>query len=149
MYQIIMIHDSQQLEQAFHIRRRVFIDEQHVPEELEMDDYDHQADTRHILLLDDQGQAAGTARFRPYGGGVLKIERVAVMANQRGQGAGRRIMEAIEAEGKREKYDSLKLSAQLHAKSFYEGLGYQAKGPIYLDAGIEHVDMFKQISQEP
>lgn len=79
---------------------------------------------------------------------MLKVERVAVLKEQRGTGAGRGIMEAIEAEARKSGYQGMKLGAQLHARKFYECLGFQAQGEIYLDAGIEHVDMVKKIATD-
>lgn len=142
---IMIITDPKDLEKAYAIRREVFVAEQKVPEELEMDAYDKAESTKHMLLVDQTNNAVGTARFRPYGNGVLKIERVAVLAKNRGTGAGKMIMEAIEAEAEKAGYQSMKLSAQIHAKKFYERLGFQAQGEIYLEAGIEHIDMFKSL----
>jgi predicted GNAT family N-acyltransferase len=142
--QVIITQDPKHLEKALSIRRRVFIEEQNVPEELENDEYDHHIDTRHVLVIDHQGDALGTARFHPYENGTLKIERVAVLAEQRGTGAGRMIMETIEAEARKAGYHSMKLGAQLHAGKFYERLGFQSYGQVYLDAGIEHIDMIKR-----
>jgi len=145
---VIMTKDAQAREQACAIRRKVFIEEQHVPEELEWDEYDTHADTTHVLLTDEQGFAIATARFRPYDDGLLKIERVAVLVSQRGTGAGKMMMEAIEVAARKAGYNGMKLSAQLQARKFYEQLGYQAFGQVYLDAGIEHTDMIKKIAAE-
>jgi predicted GNAT family N-acyltransferase len=142
---VLIITDTNEREKAYAIRRKVFIAEQKVPVELEMDEYDCHIDTKHVLLINDKGDAVGTARFRPYGDGILKIERVAVLAEQRGSGAGRMIMEAIENEAQKSGSSCMKLGAQLHAREFYERLGYQGYGEVYLDAGIQHIDMFKKI----
>lgn len=142
---VIIAKDTEDREKAFSIRRKVFIEEQNVPEELEIDEYDESPDTQCVLLLDSRGSAVGTARFRPYGDGMLKIERVAVLKEQRRNGAGKAIMAAIEAEAEKAGYPCVKLAAQLHARGFYERLGYRAFGETYLEAGIEHVDMVKRI----
>ncbi|BBB91406.1 MAG TPA: GNAT family N-acetyltransferase [Methylomusa anaerophila] len=143
--QVIIANTAKEREKAYAIRRRVFIEEQNVPAELELDEYDNHKNTQHVLLFTDKEKAVGTARFRPYGDGVLKIERVAVLAEQRGGGVGRMIMEAIETEARKAGYKCLKLSAQLHARKFYERLGYQSYGEVYLDAGIKHIAMTKTI----
>lgn len=137
--------DAKEREKAYAIRRKVFIEEQNVPEELELDEYDCHVDTKHVLLVNDEGNAVGTARFRPYGNGILEVERVSILPGQRGRGAGRMLMEAIEAEARKVGYNCMKLGAQLHARNFYERLGYQTYGEVYLDAGIEHIDMLKRI----
>lgn len=145
MSRVMIATDMKEREKAYAIRCKVFIEEQNVPEEIEMDEYDQHADTKHLLLINDKGDAVGTARFRPYGDGILKIERVAVLAEQRGSGAGRMIMEAIEKEAQKAGYKCMKLGAQLHARPFYESLGYQPYGEVYVEAGIEHIDMLKRI----
>ncbi len=144
-FKIMIITDPKDQEKAYGIRRAVFVKEQNVPEELELDTYDKQESTKHVLLVDQEQNAVGTARFRPYSDGVLKIERVAVLAKERGNGSGKMIMKAIEAEARKIGYQSMKLSAQVHARNFYERLGFEAKGEIYLEAGIEHIDMLKTI----
>lgn len=142
---IIIANGTKEREESYVIRRKVFIEEQNVPEELELDEYDKQADTQYVLLIDSKGNSMGTARFRSYGDDVLKIERLAVLAEQRGNGAGKMIMEAVETAAKQAGYKCMKLAAQLHARKFYERLGYQSHGKIYLEAGIEHIDMSKGV----
>lgn len=144
-FKVFFIKDQQDINKAYEIRRKVFIEEQKVPEEIELDEYDTHVNTRHVLLLTKDGQAVGTARFRPYREGMLKIERVAVLPLTRGGGAGRILLEAIAQEAQKAGYQSIKLGAQLHAKGFYERLGYQAQGEIYQEAGIEHIDMIKNL----
>lgn len=142
---IIITRDAEGRKQAQDIRQAVFIFEQQVPEELEIDKWDTHPDTTHVLLVDEQGTPAGTARFRPYGNGIVKIERVAVLASRRQCGAGRVIMEAIEKAAVTAGYHMMKLGAQLQARPFYQRLGFQAQGDEYMDAGIEHIDMIKII----
>jgi len=135
---------AKDMEEAYAIRRQVFIEDQNVPEDLEFDKYDNDSATLHVLIF-NEGSIVGTARFRPYGDAIIKIERVAVLSKQRGSGFGRRIMNRIEVEAQKLGYKWVKLSAQLHARKFYERLGYQSYGDIYLEASIEHVDMEKKI----
>lgn len=142
---IIISIGPQEREQAYKIRRKVFIEEQHVPEELEMDEYDQDVNTQHVLLVNHAGQAVGTARFRPAGTGILKVERVAILSEQRGQGGGMMLMNTIEQQAKQSGYHCMKLSAQVHAQKFYEQLGYSTYGDVYLEAGIKHIDMLKKI----
>jgi predicted GNAT family N-acyltransferase len=141
----VITNDQQERNKTYLIRYKVFVKEQHVPEEMEIDEVDESADTKYVLLMNEEGYPVGTARFRPYGEGVLKVERVAVLPEQRGTGAGRMIMETIETEAKKTGYQGLKLAAQIHAVKFYEGLGYQSQGEIFFEAGIEHIEMVKSI----
>ncbi len=113
------------------IRRVVFIDEQSVPEEIEIDGLDPAC--RHFLALAD-GRAVGTARLKAIAGGV-KIQRVAVLREARGTGVGRLLMIAMM---KAAPPGSILLDAQTSALSFYEKLGFVAEGEIFMDADIPH-----------
>lgn len=119
------------------IRRAVFIEEQAVPEELEVDGLDGEA--THLLATLD-GRPVGTARLLAKGG-TGKIGRVAVLREARGRGIGaaliRRAVEELRARG----LARAKLGSQVHAIPFYEELGFVAEGPVYDDAGIPHRDM--------
>lgn len=122
-------------EEAAPIRYAVFVDEQKVPTEIELDDWD--ALSLHALALDAQGRVLGTGRLLPDG----HIGRMAVLQSARGQGVGsallRALLQAARARGDRE----VVLSAQTHAMPFYEKAGFIAEGDDYDDAGIPHRQM--------
>ncbi len=124
------------------LRRAVFIDEQGVPEDLELDGEDDAC--THFIVIDDgndgNGGAVGTARLKQVAGGA-KAQRVAVAAHRRRHGVGRLLMGALEAEARRLGAPRVVLSSQVSAIPFYERLGYVASGPVYDDAGIPHRDM--------
>lgn len=144
---IVRVEDPSSLQDAFEVRRQVFIEEQNVPEAMELDEYDHAPQTIHVLARDENGSPVGTARFRPYhDGGVAKVERVAVVGRHRGTGLGRSLMKFVEAEANREGFREIRLNAQTHAKGFYERLGYKAAGNVFFEAGIEHIAMWKPLS---
>lgn len=126
-----------QWEAAQAIRFEVFVDEQQVPPELELDAYD--ATARHWLLTVD-GAPVGTARVveKPDG---WKIGRVAVRLPARGQGLGLALMRAILAEGQAEGASAYYLDSQEYAIPFYERLGFVAEGERFMDAGIPHFHM--------
>lgn len=117
------------------IRHQVFVLEQNVPPELELDDYD--ATAVHALVYAPGGEAVGTGRLLPDG----HIGRVAVLQAWRGQGVGALIMHALVDHARQQGYAELELSAQCHAQSFYENLGFKAFGDTYQEAGIGHVAM--------
>lgn len=134
------------LSDAFAVRRAVFIEEQAVPEELELDEFDHDASTIHFVARNAGGQPVGTARIRPYGtSDAVKVERVAVLRDWRGTGLGRRLMAALESEARSTGYRLAKLNAQTHARAFYEGLGYEPRGDLFMEANIEHIAMEKRL----
>lgn len=120
------------------LRRKVFIVEQNVPEDEEWDGLDGQA--IHLLAIAG-GKPVGTARMRKVDG-LGKIERVCVLAEARGTGTGRALMQAALAVLRAEPgLSGAKLGSQTHAIAFYEGLGFEVHGPEYMDAGIPHRDM--------
>jgi predicted GNAT family N-acyltransferase len=127
------------LPECLAVRRAVFIQEQQVPEDLEVDGLDPEA--LHVLARDAAGRAVGTARLRVLEGGRAKVERVAVLAAARGAGVGARLMDALEAEARRRGLVQVDLSAQVPVLGFYAARGYEAHGPEFMDAGIPHRKM--------
>lgn len=120
------------------IRRTVFILEQAVSEADEVDGRD--GDAVHLLAT-LRGVPVGTARLLR-AGDTVKIGRVAVLPEARGAGIGAALVRAaVAAAREMTGVTTAKLGAQTHALGFYERLGFQAVGPVYMDAGIAHRDM--------
>ncbi|TAM90851.1 MAG: GNAT family N-acetyltransferase [Candidimonas sp.] len=116
------------------IRAEVFVREQHVPRELELDARD--ADSIHALAYDGI-LAIGTGRLLP----DAHIGRMAVRKPYRRRGVGSLLLEALLAEARRRGDGEVVLAAQLHAIPFYRRHGFVAEGAVFLDAGIEHITM--------
>jgi predicted GNAT family N-acyltransferase len=139
-----LVRNAAEMEQALAVRRRVFIEEQGVPEELEIDEHDGDpavvTSALHVLLrLDGAAIATGRLLLQPDAKGHLHIGRVAVAREHRGKGAGRAVMLALHDLARRRGVATLTLAAQIHAIGFYQRLGYVLRaGPVFLDAGIEH-----------
>ena len=124
------------------LRRAVFMDEQGISEAEEMDDLDDSA--IHLLATVD-GRPVGTARLL-INGETGKIGRICVLKDQRGTGLGAKlVVAAMDHLRTIPSVIRAKLSAQDHAISFYERLGFVAEGPFYDDAGIPHKDMVRQL----
>ena len=123
------------------IRFEVFVDEQKVPPESELDDIDPIA--IHVLSFCAEGVPRGTGRLFPDAADptCAHIGRMAVLKAARGSGCGAAIMDALIAEARARGYRRLVLSAQEHAIGFYEKFGFQAHGPTYLDCNIPHREM--------
>ncbi len=118
------------------IRRKVFIEEQDVSEEEEMDGRDDTAD-HYIVTV--SGTPAATARVRYPEAGKGKVERVAVLKEFRELGLGRIIMEKIIQDiSARQGTREILLAAQTQVTGFYEKLGFTAYGEEFLDANIPH-----------
>ncbi|MSO73046.1 MAG: GNAT family N-acetyltransferase [Rhodospirillaceae bacterium] len=136
-FAIAAFHPSDQVRmaQARHIRQVVFCDEQGVAAHEEWDGKDDHCE--HFLVT-EAGVAIGTARVRPYGPGIFKVERVAVLKDKRGTGAGRLIMREIMA---RLREHTVVLNAQTAVEAFYNRLGFVSEGEVFVEAGIPHIHM--------
>ncbi|MEE9167977.1 MAG: GNAT family N-acetyltransferase [Candidatus Neomarinimicrobiota bacterium] len=126
---------AEELEQAKAIRRAVFIDEQSVPLEIEMDDYDESA--THVLAFLN-GEPAGTARWR-YTKSGTKLERFAVPKSLRGRGIGKSLVMFVLEQVKGA--DQIYLHAQSNVISFYEKYGFSCVGDQFYEADIPHRKM--------
>lgn len=138
--ELAVVRTPEDLAEALAVRRVVFVEEQGVPLAEEIDEHDgdpRQATSVVHLLGRLAGQAVCTGRL-DLGSHPVHITRVAVRIEHRGRGFGARLMEALHAEARTRGARSVALNAQLHARGFYERLGYRAQGPVFLDAGIEH-----------
>lgn len=117
------------------VRFAVFVEEQGVPLEIEIDEFDPVS--LHALAIDAAGRVVGTGRLLPDG----HIGRMAVLRPARGTGAGgamlSALIEAARARGERE----VVLNAQTHAMPFYARFGFVAEGEDFDDAGIPHRTM--------
>jgi len=132
---------NDQLEDAYFVRKTVFVDEQHVPEEEEIDQFE--AEASHVVLYDDK-KPAGAGRVRLVDG-YGKLERICVMKFARKMGAGKVIVNKLEDIASAKGAEKFKLYAQTHAIPFYEKLGYSVVSEEFMDAGIPHVTMTKNV----
>lgn len=129
---------------AQRIRTEVFVQEQRIPAELEWDEADHTA--VHAVSFNRLGQAVATGRLLQEAPGVARIGRMAVDRALRGSGVGRQVLEtllaAAAARGDREAV----LHAQRSAAGFYLGLGFEARGEEFDEAGIPHIEMGRALA---
>lgn len=145
---IKILESKEELDLGFSLRIEVFVREQNVPIELELDDKDHSDNTVHIGYFNDN-KLIGVARLIDMDKDVIHIGRVVIDKEYRGKGIGRELIIGCETTAKNilKREIIIELSAQIQAEKFYESLGYnRVNDKIYLDAGIEHVDMRKVIN---
>ena len=136
------IEQTTDLAACLALRRTVFIEEQRVPEDREIDGLDNSA--LHLLATQD-GQPIGSARIL-LDGDTGKIGRVCVLPQARGTGLGAALIRAaLDVLRVQPGITRAKLGAQTHALGFYEKLGFTAYGPVYDDAGIPHRDMTRDL----
>lgn len=128
---------------AMAIRYEVFVQEQHVPIEIELDQED--ARSIHAVAYDEHGVAVGTGRLLP----DAHIGRMAVRVSHRGRGIGSYLLLALVDAARHRHYPEIVLSAQVHAQAFYKAHDFVAEGAIYMEAGIEHVAMRRTLTERP
>ena len=145
---IKILKSKGELNLGFALRIEVFVKEQKVPMELELDEKDNNENTVHIGYFNDN-KLIGVARLIDLDKDVIHIGRVVIDKEYRGQGIGRELIIGCEniAQQILKRKIIIELSAQIQAENFYKSLGYnRVNDKIYLDAGIEHVDMRKVIN---
>ena len=130
-----LVESDWELEEAFSIRRTVFIEEQNVPEVIELDSFDKTA--AHILAFDRE-KPVGTARWRSAGNGI-KLERFAVLKEFRGMGIGKLLVQFIMEHLGSDK--RIYLHAQESVVAFYEKFDFQVQGELFSEADIPHRQM--------
>jgi len=131
------VSSRRQLKQAFAIRVRVFVREQGVPAEIELDRDDARA--THLLAM-ISGKAVGTARIVIRRRGA-KIGRMAVLKTYRSKGAGKKLLQRAIATARRLGATKIYLHAQVAVIGFYESMGFRCVGAVFDEAGIPHRKM--------
>lgn len=127
---------------ALRIRHQVFMIEQGVPKDIEIDK--NEPACIHFVLYTEE-QAAATCRLLPLKDGVMKLQRMAVLKDYRGKSLGREIVQEAERFTREQGYNTITLGAQLTAVDFYEKLGYSKHGELFMDADIPHFQMDKPV----
>lgn len=131
--------------QLSQIRYQVFQLEQGVAPELEFDGKD--AESTHLLAYSD-GVPIGTLRLRYLDNQTVKLERLAVLPDARGQGIGKQLVVHALEHLKATNIRAVRIHAQLAVQNFYEKLGFFPEGETFQEAGIPHVKM-SQLLQSP
>jgi predicted GNAT family N-acyltransferase len=125
--------------EAQRVRETVFVVEQNVPAEIELDEWDERCD--HALAYDADGRVVGTGRLLPDG----HVGRMAVLREARGQGVGRQLLEALIERARARGMTRVVLNAQTHAAAFYARFGFTRTGEPFMEAGIPHVTMARDL----
>lgn len=120
------------------IREEVFVREQSVPAAMEWDEFD--AQSRHVVAIAD-GVPVGTGRLLPDG----HIGRMAVVRKWRKKGVGNALLMALLDEARKRGMSRVLLNAQIQALPFYLRHGFHAEGEEFLDAGIPHLRMWRDL----
>jgi YbgC/YbaW family acyl-CoA thioester hydrolase len=121
------------------LRNQVFVHEQGVPQDMEWDEFDTHA--VHAVLNNRLGRPIATGRLLPAVNGVAKIGRMAVLRQMRGQRFGDLVLAGLVQAAKARGDKALLLHAQCTAERFYARQGFSTHGPVFQEAGIDHVEM--------
>jgi predicted GNAT family N-acyltransferase len=140
-FQIVPVDYAGSLEALRAVREAVFVLEQQVPAELELDALDPRC--RHVLARDAAGLPIGTARLAPDG----RIGRMAVLRAWRGRGVGSALLQALLRLAREDGRDRVSLHAQAGAIDFYRRHGFVPVGERFMEAGIEHLAMERHLDR--
>ena len=140
-----LVETEAELEGAINVRMRVFVVEQQIPAENELDEAD--ATATHAVAICD-GQIVGTGRMLIVEGdeeGTCRIGRMAVDKDWRRHGVGAKVLRCLEDEARAQGLTHCLLHAQEYVKDFYAEHGYEERGDVFLEEGITHVEMLKEL----
>ena len=139
---IKVVQTKEEKKQAFQIRTTVFVEEQNVSMEEEIDEFEESS--IHFIGYENNVPVAAS-RLRwvdEYG----KLERICILKEFRGKSYGTDLIHRMEVEVRKKGYTKTKLNAQTRAVDFYKRLDYKVVSEEFLDAGIPHVTMTKQLT---
>ncbi len=137
-----LVETEAEMEAALAVRMRVFVAEQSVPAEEELDDED--ATATHVIARHNE-LVIGTGRLLIRAEGTCQIGRMAVDQPWRRQGVGGQLLLYLEQEAHSQGMSQVMLHAQEYVKGFYAAHGYLERGESFLEAGIPHIEMRKEI----
>ena len=140
--EVKLVETEAEMEAALAVRMRVFVAEQSVPAEEELDDED--ATATHAIAQHN-GLVMGTGRLLIREEGTCQIGRMAVDQPWRRQGVGGQLLLYLEQEARTQGMSQALLHAQVYVKSFYAAHGYLERGEVFLEANIPHIEMRKDL----
>lgn len=137
-----LVASNRDLKEAFEVRKKVFTEEQDIPEDLEFDNHDREA--LHMVVKDGE-RVIGTARVLFLTTNQAKIERMAILRPFRYRGIGRRIISFLNEELKNRHVEEVVLHAQYSVVAFYKSCGFEELGLPFWEVGIKHIKMQKRL----
>jgi predicted GNAT family N-acyltransferase len=143
--EVFTVADRARMDDALALRFAVFVDEQHVPADEEIDAHDRDdPDARHALVR-EAGIVFAAGRFYRKDERTVQIGRMAVAAGERGRGLGRVLLNALLAEARAVGYTRASLNAQVHAAAFYRKAGFAPVGATFHECAILHQAMERDL----
>ena len=142
MIKIIEAKTEKEISKCLKIRTKVFVEEQSVPFDKELEDLDKIC--IHSLVLINH-TAVATGRLIPLDNKNGKIGRMAVLTEYRKMGIGGLILNFLEKKALEKNITHIILEAQEYVKKFYSNHGYSERGGVFLEVGIPHIKMIKKL----
>lgn len=139
-FQVKKVETDEELQQVFDIRKKVFIEGQNVPIEIEMDNYD---ETSEHFIAYLKNEPIGCARVRQ--NDYIKLERIAIIKEHRNNGYGSKLTEYLIDYCKQKNLQEILIHSQLYVVDFYKKFGFKRVGEIFDEAGIEHIKMILKL----
>lgn len=143
--EVFSVTDRARMEAALAVRFPVFVDEQRVPADEEVDAHDRDDPHARHVLVRDGGVPVAAGRYYRVDDTTVQIGRMAVLASARGRGIGRLMLDALVADARERGYTRASLNAQVHALGFYEKAGFTAYGPTFEECAIVHRAMDRSL----
>jgi predicted GNAT family N-acyltransferase len=140
-YEVRRARGQSEMSAVLELRHEVFCEEQGVPEREELDGRDR--DSLHLVAVADE-EVLATCRLL-FVGPTVQFSRLAVRIGARRHGIATALLKLADAEARAGGARRLVLHAQTYARSLYEGAGYEPRGRIFMEAGIEHIAMEKHL----
>ena len=137
-----IVASDRELKEAFEVRKQVFVEEQGISEDLELDEHDIEA--LHMVVKDKE-RVVGTARVLFLADSQAKLERMAILKPFRHRGIGRGIISFLDKELSNRGVEQVVLHAQYLAIAFYRSCGFEELGLPFWEAGIKHMKMQKRL----
>jgi len=137
-----LVTGDAELQEAFEVRRQVFVREQSISEDLVFDGRDEEA--LHMVVKDGE-KVIGSARVQFLAGNQAKLERMAVLKRYRRKGIGKEMLLFLDAVWKDKRVQQVIIHAQLEVVPFYKLCGFEELGLPFREAGIKHIKMSKQV----
>ena len=135
--EIKKVKNKKEYDETIKIRKTVFVNEQDVPEDLEIDGLDQEAE--HFIAY-FRNRPVGCARIRTIKG-YAKLERIAISTGYRGKGFGKELTNFLIDYCKKRGFSEMHLHSQTYVSDFYKKLGFKPVGKKFFEAGIEHIEM--------
>ncbi len=140
-YEVRPAHGEDEMSAVLELRHEVFCDEQGVPEHEELDGRD--AEATHLVAVCGE-EVLATCRLL-FIGPTVQFSRLAVRTSARRHGVASALLARADAETRRAGARRLVLHAQTYARSLYDRAGYEPRGRVFMEAGIEHIAMEKYV----